>query len=162
MNGSKLGNTMQAVVVSYVLMIGALAIHEVAHLAVLYAMGKTGVLLVAPWRLGSMDRYIYGLHVQPSQPLSIWEQAFLNFSGPILAVVPLGLFLYYVKDKIPRAALISNILVLFFFAVLESSFELLESVVGRELGILGSPEFNIGVPVLIILVVAYQKVWKET
>lgn len=162
MNENRLLSAVQGMILSYVLLLAALAIHEVAHLAVLYAMRRTGSLLVVPWRLGSMNYYIYGLHVQPSQPLPVLDQAFLNFSGPILAAVPLVLLYYYVRDRIPRAALLANILILFFFAVLESSDELLESALGREVGILGSPEFNIGIPVLIILLVVYQKMWKKT
>jgi len=157
----RMRNMAEAVALSYVLCLGTLAMHEVAHLVVLYAMGGTGALLIVPWRLGSMNHYIYGLHVEPSQPLTVANQALLNFLGPVLATVPLGFLLYFVRDRIPRISLISNILILVFFALLESSYELLESALNRDIGILGSPEFNIGVPILIILFTAYRGVWKK-
>ena len=153
--------TGQVLVLSYVLLLAGLAVHEVGHLVVLHLMGGTGALLIVPWRLGSMNYYIYGLHVEPTPPLSLPNQVILNFFGPVLAIIPFGFLLHYVKDRVPRAALIANILILMFFAVLESGFEWLESVLNRQPGILGSPEFNIGISIIIIIIVVYKMVWKR-
>lgn len=152
--------SVQTVVLSYVLLLGGLAIHEVGHLVVLFALGKSGTLLIVPWRLSVTDYYIHGLHVEPSPPLAVADQTLLNFLGPVLAIVPFAFLFYFVKEKIPRVAILVNILVLIFFAVLESSYELLEFALKGEIGILGSPEFNIGVPIIIILTVVYLKVWR--
>ena len=156
----RFSTSLQTVVLSYVLMLVGLAVHEVAHLVVLFALGKTGTLLIVPWRLGITDYYIHGLHVEPSQPLTVADQTLLNFLGPVIAIVPFAFLLHYVKEKIPRVAILANIPVLIFFAVLESSYELLEFALNREIGILGSPEFNIGVPIIIILIMAYVKIWR--
>ena len=153
---------MRAFILSYVLMLAGLCIHEVGHLVVLFAMGKTGALIIMPWRLGTANYYIYGLHVEPYPPLGNLDQAALNFLGPIIAIIPFAVLLFYVKERIPRVAIIANILVLIFFSILESSYELLESALSREVGILGSPEFNIGVAVLILLGVIYWKIWKSS
>lgn len=158
----RFSKSVQTVILSYVLLLAGLAIHEVAHLVVLFALGKSGTLLIVPWRLGITDYYINGLHVEPSPPLTVADQTVLNFSGPVIAIVPFAFLLHYVKEKIPRVAIFANILVLIFFAILESGYELLEFALNREIGILGSPEFNIGVPVLIILVMVYVKIWKAS
>jgi glycopeptide antibiotics resistance protein len=113
-----------------------------------------------PWRLDLVNFYIYGLHVEPYPPLADLDQAILNFFGPIIAIIPFALLLSYVKDRVPRVAIIGNIFVLVFFAVLESSYELLEFALEREIGILTSPEFNIGIAVLILLGVIYWKIWR--
>ena len=155
----RFSKSVQAVILSYILLLAGLAIHEVAHLVVLFALGKTGALLIVPWRLGITDYYIHGLHVAPSPPLTVADQILLNFSGPIIAIVPFAFLLYYVKERIPRVAIHANIFVLIFFAILESGYEFLEFALNRGIGILGSPEFNIGVPILIILIMVYMKIW---
>ena len=152
--------SLHAFALSYALMLVGLCVHEVGHLVVLFGMGKTGALIIMPWRSGLFNYNIYGLHVEPYPPLGTLDQAVLNLLGPIVAIIPFALLLFYLKDRVPRVAIIGNILVLVFFAVLESSYELLESALEREIGILGSPEFNIGVAVLILLSVIYWKIWK--
>jgi len=159
MQKSPITTAAQAVIISYVLSLGALAMHEVSHLVLLHLMGGSGGLFIVPWRLGLVNYYIYGLHVEPLAPLTVSNQAVLNFLGPLIAVIPLALLLEYERSRIVRVALVSNILILVFFAVLEAGYELLEAYSGREVGVLGSPEFNIGVPLMIILYVVYRGIW---
>ena len=156
----RFSKSVQTVILSYVLLLAGLAIHEVAHLVVLFAFGKTGTLIIVPWRFGIADYYIWGLHVEPSPPLTVADQTLLNFFGPIIAIVPFAFLLRYVKERIPRVAILANIFVLIFFAILEAGYEVLEFALKRGIGILGSPEFNIGVPMLIFLIMVYMKIWR--
>jgi len=157
----KVSMMIQAFILSYIVALVALAVHEVAHLVVLFMMGRTGVLMLAPWRLGLSNYYIYGLHVQPTMGLTITEQAFLNLLGPLIAMIPFILLYYYARDLVQRTALIANVFILAFFALLEFSYVLLEEFSKEPVGILGSPEFNIGVPIIIILVMSYWKIWRK-
>lgn len=158
----KVSTMIQAFVLSYIMALVALAVHEVAHLVILFVMGKTGVLLVAPWRLGLSNYYIYGLHAQPTMELTFAEHAFLNLLGPVIAMIPFTLLYYYSRDLlVPRTALIANLFILVFFALLEFSYVLLEEFSKGDVGILGSPEFNIGIPIIIILGTSYWKIRRE-
>ena len=151
----------QAVFLGYILSLTGLLIHEGMHLVVLYLLGERGSMLVVPWRLGSANYHIPGLHVQAAEQLDSVKHALFDFLGPALATVPFAFLAYYVKERIPRAVLIANIIVLFFFAILETGYEFLETALHQEIGILGSPEFNIGMSLLIIVAVSYARVWKE-
>lgn len=159
MEANRFRTALQAVVISYVLLLTGLAVHEVAHLVVLHLLGENGVLIIMPWRLGLANFYIYGLHVEPSRELTLVNQVIMNFSGPILAIIPFAALLYVVKEKILRLALSVNIAILVFFAVLESVFEVLETVLNK-VPFLGSPEFNIGIPITMILITVYWRMWK--
>lgn len=151
----------QTLLLSYVLTLAGLLIHEGLHLVVLSLLGQQGFMLVVPWRLGIENYHIYGLHVQPTTPLSVLNLALFDFLGPMLATLPFIFLAFYVKEKIARAALIANVFVLIFFAVLETGYEFLESSLKVKIGILGSPEFNIGAVLIILLFVAYKQIWKE-
>ena len=131
------------------------ATHEVMHLLVLYAVGGTGSIIVRPWRMGLVDATIYSLHVQPDQPIGFVRQLLVNSLGPALAAVPLAVLLAYVRESPVRIALAANVVILIFYAVIEAGDLWLESVYDIDLPILTTPEFNYGVPALIILVAVY-------
>jgi hypothetical protein len=137
---------------SVLLFFVALATHEVMHLLVLYAVGGTGSLIVRPWHLGLFDASTYALHVQPDQPIGLGRQLLVNFLGPALAAVPLAVLLIYVRERPVRIALAANMGILVFYAVIEAGDLWLESAFGIDAPILTAPEFNYGVPALIILV----------
>jgi hypothetical protein len=158
MNSSRVGAMAQTVFLAYVLVLAGLLIHEGIHLVVLSLLGKQGIILVVPWRLGSVNYYIHGLHVQPTEPLDLVNHVLFDFLGPALAALPFAFLAYYVKERIPRTALIANIIILLFFAILETAYEFLESTLHREIGILGSPEISIGISLIIILIVAYKRI----
>ena len=126
--------------------------HEVMHLLVIYAVGADGSIIARPWRLGYVDFTIYALHAQPSHPLDVVRQAVVNFFGPFLAAIPLAGLLLYVREPIPFAALVANVLILVFYAVIELADLLLESVWHVDVPLLTTPEFNYGVPLLVIVV----------
>ena len=141
----------QTLLLSLLLFTVAFATHEVMHLLVLYAVGGTGALIVRPWHLGLFDATTYALHVQPDQPIGLERQLLVNFLGPALAAVPLALLLLYVRERVVRIALAANVAILVFYAVIEAGDLWLESKFEIDAPILTAPEFNYGVPALIIL-----------
>jgi hypothetical protein len=135
------------------LLIFALAFgaHEVMHLLVIYAVGGSGSIIVRPWKLGLVDWTIQSLHAQPAQPLDLVRQALVNFGGPALAAIPLLALWASVRDTAARYALWANVLILFFYALIEAGDLLLEEKANVDVSLLTTPEFNYGVPLLIIL-----------
>ena len=142
----------QTLLLSLLLFLVAFATHEVMHLLVLYAVGGTGALIVRPWHLGLFDATTYALHVQPDQPIGLARQLLVNFLGPALAAVPLAALLLYVRERAVRIALAANVAILVFYAVIEAGDLWLESKFEIDAPILTAPEFNYGIPALIILV----------
>ncbi len=154
-NMTAVGVAGRTLVLSLLLFVVGLATHEVMHLLVLYALGGTGALVVRPWHLGLFDATTYALHVQPDQPIGLARQLLVNFLGPALAAVPLAVLLLYVRgarERVVRIALAANVAILAFFALIEAGDLWLESAVGIDAPILTAPEFNYGVPALIVLV----------
>jgi len=94
---------------------------------------------------------VWALHAQPSAPLDVVRQSIVNFFGPFLAAVPFAALLWYVREPIPVAALVANVVILVFFAVIELGDLLLEQVWNTDVSLLTTPEFNYGVPLLVIL-----------
>ncbi len=144
----------RTLVLSLLLFVMGFATHEVMHLLVLYAVGGTGALVVRPWHLGLFDATTYALHVQPDQPIGLVRQLLVNFLGPTLAAVPLAVLLLYVRgvrERAVRIALGANVAILVFYALIEAGDLWLESAVGVDASILTAPEFNYGVPALIML-----------
>jgi hypothetical protein len=142
----------QTLLLSLLLFLVAFATHEVMHLLVLYAVGGTGALIVRPWHLGLFDATTYALHVQPDQPIGLARQLLVNFLGPALAAVPLAALLLYVRERAVRIALAANVAILVFYAVIEAGDLWLESKFEIDAPILTAPEFNYGIPALIILI----------
>jgi hypothetical protein len=150
-NTNAVGVAWRTLVLSLLLFVVGLATHEVMHLVVLYAVGGTGSLIVRPWHLGLFDATTYALHVQPDQPIGLARQLVVNFLGPALAAVPLAVLLLYVRERAVRVALAANVAILVFYAVIEAGDLWLESKFEIDAPILTAPEFNYGVPALIIL-----------
>lgn len=145
-------NPLRALLLSVLLFGAAFGTHEVMHLLVLYAVGGHGSIVVRPWRMGLFDATIYALHVQPDQPIGLARQLLVNFFGPALAAVPLAVLLIYVREPVVRVALWANVAILAFYALIEAGDLLFESAYELDLSILTTPEFNYGVPALIIAV----------
>ena len=144
----------RVLILSVLIFAGAFGAHEVMHLLVIYAVGGQGSIIVRPWRLGLVDFTIYALHAQPSQPLDVTRQAIVNFFGPFLAAIPLAALLVYVREPIAVAALIANVVILLFYAFIEAGDLLLEAVNNVDVPLLTWPEFNYGVPLVIIVLTA--------
>jgi hypothetical protein len=152
----------RTLLLSMLLFIGAFGTHEVMHLLVIYGVGGHGSIIVRPWRMGLVDVTIYALHAQPDQPLGLIQQLLVNFLGPALAAVPLAALLIYVREPVVRLALWANVAVLAFYAVIEAGDLLLERQFDFDLGILTTPEFNYGVPALIILIATFMAMRQST
>jgi hypothetical protein len=142
---------LRVVIVSLLLFVAAFGAHEVMHLLLIYAVGAQGSIVARPWHLGYIDFSIWSLHAQPSQPLDVVRQSIVNFFGPFLAAIPFAALLWYVREPIAAAALIANVVILIFYAVIELGDLLLEQVWNTDASLLTTPEFNYGVPLLVIL-----------
>src|SRR4029077_16929677 len=68
------------------------------------------------------------------------------------AAVPLAALLLYVREPVALAALIANVVILAFYAVVETADLLLEEGQHVAVSWLTWPEFNYGVPALVILI----------
>jgi len=152
----------RVIVLSILIFVAAFGAHEVLHLLVIYAVGSQGSIIVRPWRLGYLDFSIYALHAQPAEQLDVVRQSLVNFFGPFLAALPFAGLLIYVREPIPLAALIANVVILVFYAVIELGDVLLESVWKVDVPLLTTPEFNYGVPLLVIVVTAVAVVVLST
>ena len=141
-------------ILSLLIFAGAFGTHEVMHLLTIYAVGGSGSIIVRPWRMGLVDFTIYALHAQPDHPLDVTQQAIVNFAGPFLAAIPLAALLFYVREPQVVPALIANIVILVFYSIIEAGDVLLERVQHVDVSYLTWPEFNYGVPLLIIIVTA--------
>jgi hypothetical protein len=138
----------ETLALSLVLFAAGLLIHEAAHLVVIRALGHDGALLVRPWDLGIAGWSIYGLHAQPGSPLAPGDQLVVNFAGPFLAALPLALLMTRVEDRAARTALLLNVAVLIFYALIESLYVVLESGLGVEGEWLTNAWLNYGLPLL--------------
>jgi len=145
---------LQALVLSLLLFAAAFGTHEVMHLLVLYGVGGHGSIIVRPWHLSLVNATVDSLHVQPDQPIGPGRQLLVNVMGPVLAGLTLAVLLLYVRERVVRVALVANVAILAFYALIEGGDHLLDAVGDFDAGILTSPEFNYGVPLLIILVAA--------
>ena len=145
---------LRVLVVSLLLFVAAFGAHEVMHLLLIYAVGGQGSIIVRPWRLGYVDFTIYALHAQPSRALDLVRQSVVNFFGPFLAALPFAALIVYVREPIPLAALIANVVILIFYAIIEVGDLLLENVWHTDFSLLTTPEFNYGVPLLVIVLTA--------
>ena len=146
--------SVRVLVLSLLLFMVAFGAHEVMHLLLIFAVGADGSIIARPWRLGYVDLTIYALHAQPAHPLDAVRQAVVNFFGPFLAAIPLAGLLLYVREPIPFAALAANVVILVFYAIIELADLLLEAVWNVDVPLLTTPEFNYGVPLLVIVLTA--------
>lgn len=143
---------LRVLILSVLLFVAGFGAHEVMHLLVIYAVGSDGSIIARPWHMGFLPLTIYGLHAQPAQPLDLVRQSIVNFLGPALAAVPFAALLWYVREPIPAAALLANVVILVFYAVIELGDLLLEKVWNNDIPLLTTPEFNYGVPLLVIAI----------
>jgi hypothetical protein len=90
------------------------------------------------------------VHAQPVQQLDVVRQSIVNFFGPFLAAVPFAVLLIYVREPIALAALVANVVILVFYAVIELLYVLMGAVWQADAPLLVTPEFNYGVPLAII------------
>jgi hypothetical protein len=120
------------------------------HLVALYAIGSSGSLIVHGWRFTFLPLTVYSFHAQPAIPLAFGPHLLFDFAGPALAALLLGLLALAVREPVARAALVANLLILGFYAVIEPLDVLLDATVGGAPFLLWA-EFNYGVPLLVLL-----------
>jgi hypothetical protein len=137
-------------VVALVLFPVTLGAQEVTHLAVYASFHVPATLIVTPWRFRFVDLWVFGLHAQsavtPSVPVHIASDAL----GPALPGLSLLVVWLAVRSAPAARAILANVLVLFFFSLLELVFAVGEFALHREMDVLLWPELNFG-PVLLIL-----------
>ena len=133
----------------------ALATHEVMHLVALYAIGTSGTLIVHGWRFTFLPITVDSFHAQPAAPLAFGPHLLFNFAGPALAALLLAVLAFAVREPVARAALVANLVILGFYAVIEPLDVLLDATVGGAPFLLWA-EFNYGVPLLILLAAAFR------
>lgn len=142
----------RVLIVSVLLFGAGFGAHEVMHLLVIYAVGSQGEIIARPWHLYFLDFSIWSLHAQPTEQLDVVRQSIVNFMGPFLAAVPFAALLFYVREPVALAALIANVVILAFYAIIELLYVLLDAVWHTDAPLLVTPEFNYGVPLAVILV----------
>ena len=120
------------------------------HLVALYAMGSSGTLIVRGWRFTFLPITIDSFHAQPAAPLAFGPHLLFDFAGPALAALLLAVLALAVREPLARAALVANLVILAFYAVIEPLDVLLDATV-RGAPFLLWAEFNYGVPLLVLL-----------
>ena len=141
---------LRVLILTLLIFIAAFGAHEVMHLLLIYAVGSSGSIIVRPYHMGYLPFTIYALHAQPNDQLDVVRQSIVNFFGPFVAAVPLAGLIWYVREPVPLAALIANVVILVFYAVIELGDVLLEKVWNTDVSLLTTPELNYGVPVLVV------------
>ncbi len=129
-----------------------MAVHESAHAAAVLLLGSHPALVLRPWPLAVAPITITGIHVQPVPGLDPTRQGLDNVIGPGAAALVFLLVTFKLRAGALRSAVIATVLALAFYALIEPLDVLLDGRV--ELGVLTTPEFNYGVPILIVLLVA--------
>ena len=132
-----------------------LGLHELFHLAVLISVGGSGALIVRPWRFEFLPATVPSLHVSGGTGLDLPRRLLFDLGGPLLATVPPLVVARLVREPGLRAALLVNVAILCFFAIIETADYLLDSRLGRDLPLLTWEEFNYGMPLVAILVMAF-------
>jgi hypothetical protein len=140
-------------VVGVAIYLVALSTHEVMHLAALYAMGRSGVLIVHGYRFTFLPLTIDSFHAQPSTPLDLPSHLLFDFAGPALAMVLIGLLAWVARGRVASAMLLANLAILGFYAVIEP-LDVLFDAAGVSAPFLLWAEFNYGVPLLVLLATA--------
>jgi len=123
------------------------------HLVALYALGRTGVLIVHGYRFTFLPLTVDSFHAQPSASLDLTSHLLFDFAGPALAMVLLGLLAWVVRGRVASAMLLANLGILGFYAVIEPLDVLLDAA-GVNAPFLLWAEFNYGVPLAVLLVTA--------
>ena len=140
--------------IAIVLFFPGFALHEAMHLAVLNLIGGHGVLIVRPWRFAAVDLTVPSLHVQPAPALDWGRQLAVNFLGPALAGSLFAIAALRVGDRRLRLAVTANVAILGFYSVIEAIALFGDSLPAPAANLIGTPDFNYGVPLAICFAAA--------
>jgi len=146
---------MKAFLLALVIFPVALLAHEGMHLVVLVGLGGHGDLIIRSWQLALADASLPAFHVTGGDALDPGRHLLFEFGGPALAAVPLAILAWQARPGAVRSALVANVAILAFFALLEPAYELLERGFTPPAFLIW-PEFNYGVPLLLMLVFALR------
>ena len=127
------------------------ATHEVGHLAAYSFFGYPAALQVTPWQSVLFGIRVFGVHAASAVPPSVPVHVAVNFLGPAAAAALLSVLWLSVPRGAVRTALLANVLVLVYFAVVETVFAVGENVARVEMDALTVPELNYGVCLAIVV-----------
>jgi len=140
-----------ALAVGLLLVPVGLILHELLHVAVLFPLGDTGRLVVRNWAFTFLPLSVPALHAQVDRPLATVPHLVFDFLGPALAAIPFAVLAAMTGSRPLRSALLGNATALGFFAVIEPADLLADLSLGGAPPFLLWAEFNLGVPLLIVL-----------
>jgi hypothetical protein len=139
----------------------ALATHEVMHLVIYVAAGQDAVMVVRPWKAPLLGANIFGIHVAAQGPVAFQLRLANDFLGPSLAALLLMVLWLAARGRTLRAALLANIVVQLFYALVESADALFDRADVPPTDFLLWPEFNYGAALLIVLLVV-AATWRSS
>src|SRR2546430_3694906 len=144
-------SSLRAFLLAVVIFPVAEATHEVGHLAAYSFFGYPASLQVTPWQSALFGVRVFGVHAAPAVPPSVPVHVAVDFLGPAAAAVLLSLLWLAVPRGAVRTALLANLLVLVYFAIVETVFAVGENVAHAEMDALTIPELNYGVCLAIVV-----------
>lgn len=123
------------------------SIHETLHLIVIHLVGGSGILTAQG----------YGFHMQIIRSPGIFQAFVATVAPPLMASGILRGLCALETNKMFRASLMANYLILLFYAFLEFVYVVIEFVSkGEAPEFLVSPWLNLGVPTLISVWLIYR------
>lgn len=128
--------------------------HELFHLGVLKALGGSGALILRPWRFEFLPATLPSLHVSGGPGLDPPRRLLFELGGPLPAALLLLVVARPFREPAFRAALYANVVILCFFAIIETADYVLDWRLGRDFPLLTWEEFNYGIPLLALLAFA--------
>jgi hypothetical protein len=127
------------------------ATHEVGHLAAYSFFGYPAALQVTPWRSVLFGVKVFGVHAAPGVAPTMPVHVAVDFLGPAAAAFLLSVIWLAVPRGAVRTALLANVLVLVYFAIVETVFAVGENVAHVDMDALTVPELNYGVCLAIVV-----------
>jgi hypothetical protein len=129
----------------------AAATHEVTNIALYSAFGYPASLEVTPWRSALFGFQVFGVHAGAGRTPSVPVHVAVDLGGPAVAAALFSVLWLAAPRGALRTALLANVLVLAFFAVLEGVFAVGENVLRLELDVLTVPEISYAGSLAIVL-----------
>jgi hypothetical protein len=131
------------------------ATHEVGHLAAYSFFGYPASLLVTPWKSVLFGFRVFGVHAAPAVPPTVPVHIAVDFGGPAAAAFLFSVLWLAVPKGAVRTALLANVLVLVYFAIVETVFAVGENVAHVDMDVLTVPELNYGVCLAIVVATVF-------
>ncbi len=110
--------------------LASLAVHEAAHLVILFALGGEGSLIVSPWRFKTVNFTTYGLHLQTTRDVGSSTLFVVNVGGPLISAFVLIVWLRFIESPMLKTVFVGNAVISVFFAIAEGLYALGDVVYG--------------------------------